>query len=51
MLHHPFDRAAPIVASIVEIRITLLVNALRAKIPGKTKITRTKGRLFMSGME
>ena len=51
MLHHPFVRAAPIIALIVGIRITLLVNALRAKIPGKSKITRTKGRLFKSGME
>jgi len=51
MLHHPFVRAAPIIALIVGIRITLLVNALRAKTLGKTKRTRTKGRLFNSGME
>jgi len=51
MLHHPFVRAAPIIALIVGIQITLLVNALRAKTPGKIKRTRTKCRLIKSGME
>ena len=52
VLHHPFVWAAPTIALIVGIWITVLVNALRSgilirtKAPVKTKRTRAKSRLF-----